>query len=167
MKTFTQNLKKSPALIALILSSIALIFSLFLEHFINLLPCYLCNLQRYGYIAILILSILGIIYKRRRIYNFLTCIAFCLIIATGVWHKGIEEYWWEASSECASINYNIGSLKEELDNINTEKPIAACDLSSPEFMGITLVEWSLLYAFISLLFMIYILHKNYGNKNEL
>ena len=65
------------------------------------------------------------------------------------------------------INYNIGSLKEELDNINTEKPIAACDLSSPEFMSITLVEWSLLYAFISLLFMIYILHKNYGNKNEL
>ena len=79
-------------------------------------------------------------------------ISFIIIASIGFWHLGIEQQWWAASLECSGISENIGSLKEELENINN-RPVAACDQISPKFLNITLVQWSFIYALVSFIFL--------------
>ena len=79
-------------------------------------------------------------------------ILFIIITSIGFWHLGIEQQWWAASLECSGITENIGSLKEELKNINN-RPVATCDQISPKFLNITLVQWSFIYALVSFIFL--------------
>ena len=167
MKKLFQNIVTSPSLLSLILSLSALIFAMFLQYKFNLIPCYLCELQRYGYVVALLLAILGIKYKNNNIFPTLISIAFLAVFIIAFWHKGIEAYWWSPTSECTEMSYNIGTLQEELEKANTEKPTASCDQLSPTLLNITLVEWSLMYAFVSFISVTFLLLKRIlGKKNE-
>ena len=59
---------------------------------------------------------------------------------------------------------NIGSLTEELKNINKNEPIAKCDQMSPKLFNITLVQWSFIYGLVSLIILTILLVK--FNKRE-
>ena len=142
----------NPPFISFILGIFALLFAFYLQYILGYEPCKLCMYQRYGYILVLLLSLLGFFLHENKLIPVLLIISFIIIASIGFWHLGIEQQWWAASLECSGITENIGSLKEELKNINN-RPIAACDQISPKFLNITLVQWSFIYALVSFIFL--------------
>ena len=159
MKIIFKNIFSSPSYLALIFSTLALIVAFSLEFIFDLIPCHLCILQRYGYIAVLLFAILGIKYKKKNIFSILVVISFIITFGIALWHKGIEAYWWTPTTECVEISINAATFQEELDKANNEKPVAACDQISPVLFNITLVEWSLLYSLLGLLSVSFLLIK--------
>jgi len=159
MKIIFKNTFSSPSYLALIFSTLALIVAFSLEFIFDLIPCHLCILQRYGYIAVLLFAILGIKYKKKNIFSILVVISFIITFGIALWHKGIEAYWWTPTTECVEMSINTATFQEELDKANNEKPVAACDQISPVLFNITLVEWSLLYSLLGLLSVSFLLIK--------
>ena len=159
MKIIFKNIFSSPSYLALIFSTLALIVAFSLEFIFDLIPCHLCILQRYGYIAVLLFAILGIKYKKKNIFSILVVISFIITFGITLWHKGIEAYWWSPTTECVEMSINTATFQEELDKANNEKPMAACDQLSPVLFNITLVEWSLLYSLLGLLSVSFLLIK--------
>ena len=142
----------NPPLMSFIIAISALLFAFYLQYILGHEPCKLCMYQRYGYILVLLISILGFFFYKNKLIYILLLIPFIIISSIGFWHLGIEQQWWAASLECSGITENIGSLKEELKNINN-RPVAACDQISPKFLNITLVQWSFIYALVSCIFL--------------
>lgn len=148
----------NPPFISFILAIFALLFAFYLQYILGYEPCKLCMYQRYGYILVLLLSLLGFFLNKSKLIPILLIISFIMITSIGFWHLGIEQQWWAASLECSGITENIGSLKEELKNINN-RPVAACDQISPKFLNITLVQWSFIYALVSFIFLTILITK--------
>tara|TARA_B100000686_G_C16340148_1_gene737502 strand:+ start:62 stop:502 length:441 start_codon:yes stop_codon:yes gene_type:complete len=144
----------------------ALVFALFLEHIMSLNPCYLCMIQRYAYCVTLILSILAFIYQFRIYLSILICLSMFGTVGIAAWHLGVELHWWLPSSSCAILETNIGSFTEELQNDLLESTSSGCDIMSPKFFGITLVQWSFVYIIVNTLFITILTYKqftkNYG-----
>ena len=148
----------NPPFTSFILAIFALLFAFYLQYILGYEPCKLCMYQRYGYILVLLLSLLGFFLNKNKLIPILLIISFIMITSIGFWHLGIEQQWWAASLECSGITENIGSLKEELKNINN-RPVAACDQISPKFLNITLVQWSFIYALVSFIFLTILITK--------
>jgi len=154
----------NPIFISLIIGIFALLIAFYLQYFLGFDPCRLCMFQRYGYTIIILLSLLGLIFHKNKIISILIIISFIIIPSIGFWHVGIEQQWWAASLECSGITDNIGSLKEELKNINN-KSVASCDQISPKFLNITLVQWSFIYGLASFIFLTILIIKFNLRKN--
>ena len=142
----------NPPFISFIIAIFALLFAFYLQYILGYEPCKLCMYQRYVYILVILLSLLGFFLHKNKLIPILLIILFIIVTSIGFWHLGIEQQWWAASLECSGITENIGSLKEELKNIN-KRPVAACDQVSPKFLNITLVQWSFIYALASSIFL--------------
>tara|TARA_B100001175_G_scaffold314977_1_gene325488 strand:+ start:115 stop:624 length:510 start_codon:yes stop_codon:yes gene_type:complete len=153
LKMKLKNNLLNPSVLAIILAIFALLFAFYFQYFLGYQPCYLCMLQRYGYAGIILISLIGIIYYNNKIIPILLGILFIIIVSISFWHLGIELQWWVASLECSGMTENIGSLTEELKNINKNGPIAKCDQISPKFLNITLVQWSFIYGLVSLIIL--------------
>ena len=142
----------NPPFISFFIAIFALLFAFYLQYILGYEPCKLCMYQRYVYILVILLSLLGFFLHKSKLIPILLIILFIIITSIGFWHLGIEQQWWAASLECSGITENIGSLKEELKNINN-RPVATCDQVSPKFLNITLVQWSFIYALVSSIFL--------------
>jgi len=149
----------NPSVISLILAMSALVFAFYLQYFLDYQPCHLCMFQRYGYAAIILISLFGLTFYKYKVVPIFLGILFIIITSISFWHVGVELQWWAASLECSGMTENIGSLKEELQNINDNKPIAACDQISPKFFNITLVQWSFIYGLVSLIILTILIFK--------
>ncbi|MBH88084.1 MAG: hypothetical protein CMJ12_02880 [Pelagibacterales bacterium] len=146
-----QNNIFNPSFISLLLAILALVFAFTLQYLFGYEPCRLCMFQRYGYTILILISIIGLFYHTNKIIDLLIIISFFTITSISFWHIGVELEWWAASLECSGMTENIGSLEEELKNINN-KLNASCDQMSPKFLYISLVQWSFIYGLVSLIF---------------
>ena len=163
MNNFINNISK-PYFWALLISLNALIIALFLEYIINLYPCHLCMLQRYTYCITLILSLLAFIYKYKKIISTIICFSMIGTVGIAFWHVGIELHWWLPSLSCSGIEKDIGSFTEELKNNLLETSSVGCDIKSPKFIGITLVQWSFIYIVINTIITIRLTYKILKNE---
>ena len=107
-----------PPFISFIIAIFALLFAFYLQYILGHEPCKLCMYQRYVYILVILLSLLGFFLHKSKLIPILLIILFIIITSIGFWHLGIEQQWWAASLECSGITQNIGSLKEEVKNIS-------------------------------------------------
>tara|TARA_B100000287_G_scaffold122154_2_gene113962 strand:- start:13796 stop:14296 length:501 start_codon:yes stop_codon:yes gene_type:complete len=162
---YIYNNFNKPYFWAFLISTSALIFALYLEYIASLKPCHLCILQRYAYGITLILSLLAFIYKFKKIISFLICISMLVTLMIAFWHLGIEFQWWLPSSSCSNWDTNIGSLTEELNNNLLESRSSNCDILSPKFLGITLVQWSFIYIVATTFFITILTYKMLKKKN--
>ena len=163
VKQFKNNIL-NPSFISLLISILALLFALFLQYVFGYEPCRLCMFQRYAYAILIMISIIGMFYYTNKVIHFLLLISFMTITSISFWHMGVELQWWAASLECSGMTENIGSLKEELKNIN-DKPIASCDQISPKLLNVSLVQWSFVYGLVSFIFLTILIIKNNLKKN--
>lgn len=155
-----------PYIWALLASFFALFFSYLLEYQFSLDPCHLCIMQRYTYFITIILCLLALIYKYKNIISLLICFSIYCTLGIAIWHLGIELHWWTQSSSCANWDSNIGSLNEELQNNLLETTSASCDLTSPKFLNITLVQWSFIYIIVNSIFVTILTYKQYVNRQK-
>lgn len=104
----------------IIFSSLALVYSYFLEYYLHFPPCILCSLQRAMYTLLLFFTLGRLVSKRKFLMPF--CLAICtMLAATALFHFLVEVSWLP---ELCSSSFSVFL-----------SPSHACRLN-PKFLGI-------------------------------
>jgi disulfide bond formation protein DsbB len=130
----------SRACLLLALASAAILLSaLALQYVGGLPPCRLCIWQRWPYVALIALGIIGLRAWPRAMLGLAT-----LVLLTGAglaaYHVGIEQGWWALPEGC--IAGTRAESVEDLRRMLAEAP-PACDQVRFASLGLTLAGWNL------------------------
>jgi disulfide bond formation protein DsbB len=139
------------ACLLLALASAAILLgALALQHLGGLPPCRLCIWQRWPYVALIGLGVIG---WRAWPRAMLALATLALLAGAGLaaYHVGIEQGWWALPEGC--VAGGTAESVEDLRRLLAEAP-PACDQVSFTLLGLTLAGWNLvaslalaLYAF--------------------
>jgi disulfide bond formation protein DsbB len=127
------------ACLLLALASAALLLGAFaLQYLAGLAPCHLCVLQRWPYVALIALGLIGWRWRPRVA---LVVAALVLLGSAGLaaYHVGIEQGWWALPTSC--IAGGTAATVEDLKRMLAEAP-PACDQVRFAFLGLTLAGWN-------------------------
>jgi disulfide bond formation protein DsbB len=119
-----------------------LVAALALEHLADLRPCQLCLWQRYPYLALIALGLLG--WRRGAVWV-LGLAVLVLLGEAGLafYHVGVEQGWWALPAGCAAGG--DAQTVEELRTLLAEAP-PACDQVAFTLLGLSLTAWNLIAA---------------------
>jgi disulfide bond formation protein DsbB len=131
----------SRASLLLALASAAILLgALALQYVGGLPPCRLCIWQRWPYVALIGLGLIGWRAWPRAMLALGT-----LVLLTGAglaaYHVGIEEGWWALPAGC--VAGGSAESVEDLRRLLAEAP-PACDQVRFTFLGLTLAGWNLI-----------------------
>jgi disulfide bond formation protein DsbB len=120
-------------------SAAALLAALGLQYLGGVAPCRLCIWQRWPYVALIALGLIGWRWRPRAV---LGAAALVLLGGAGLaaYHIGIEQGWWALPAGC--VAGGTAETIEELRRMLAEAP-PACDQVSFTFLGLTLAGWNL------------------------
>ena len=126
------------ALLLALASGAILLTVLALQYLGDLPPCPLCVWQRWPYVAVAVLGLVGWRWQPRAL---LALAALVLLVGAGlgVYHVGVEEGWWALPAGCAA-GASAQSV-EDLRRLLAEAP-PACDQVSFTFLGLSLAGWN-------------------------
>ena len=127
-------------LLLALLSALILVAALALQYLGGLPPCHLCILQRWPYVALIGLGLLGWRWQPRVL---LALSAVVLLIGAGLagYHVAVEQGWVALPQSCTAGG-SAQSL-EDLKRMLAEAP-PACDQVGFKFLGLTLAGWNFL-----------------------
>jgi disulfide bond formation protein DsbB len=134
-------LEPARACLLLALASAAILLAaLALQYLGGLPPCPLCIWQRWPYVALIALGLVGWRWHPRAMLGMATMV---LLGGAGlaVYHVGIEQGWWALPGGC--VAGQSAESVEELKRLLAEAP-PACDQVSFTLLGLTLAGWNLL-----------------------
>jgi len=109
-----------------------------LQYLGGLPPCPLCIWQRWPYVALIALGLVGWRWQSRAVLGVATLV---LLGGAGLaaYHVGIEQGWWALPAGC--IAGSSAESIEELKRLLAEAP-PACDQVGFTFLGLTLAGWN-------------------------
>ena len=127
------------ALLLGLASALILLTVLALQYVGDLPPCPLCVWQRWPYLGVAALGLIGWRW-RPRIMLALAVPALLVGAGLGAYHMGVEQGWWALPAGCAAG----GSAQsvEDLKRLLAEAP-PACDQVSFTFLGLSLAGWNI------------------------
>ncbi|HEX6113793.1 MAG TPA: disulfide bond formation protein B [Geminicoccaceae bacterium] len=127
------------SLLLALASAAILLAALALQYLGGLLPCPLCIWQRWPYVALVALGLLGWRWRPRTLLGVATLV---LLGSAGLaaYHVGIEQGWWALPGGC--VAGGSAESVEELKRLLAEAP-PACDQVGFTFLGLTLAGWNL------------------------
>src|SRR5690606_33180580 len=127
------------SLLLAIASAAILLAALALQYLGGLPPCPLCIWQRWPYVALIALGLVGWRWRPRAM---LGLAALVLLGGAGIaaYHVGIEQGWWALPAGC--VAGGSAQTVEELRRMLAEAP-PACDQVGFTFLGLTLAGWNL------------------------
>jgi disulfide bond formation protein DsbB len=128
------------ALLLALASGAILLSVLALQYLGDLPPCPLCVWQRWPYVGVAVLGLLGWRWQPRVL---LALAALVLLVGAGlgVYHVGVEQGWWALPAGCAA-GASAQSV-EELRRLLAEAP-PACDQVSFSLLGLSLAGWNVI-----------------------
>jgi disulfide bond formation protein DsbB len=120
-------------------SAAILLAALALQYIAGLPPCRLCIWQRWPYVALIALGLVGWRWQPRAMLGVATLVLLGGA-ALAAYHVGVEQGWWALPGGCVAGTRadSVGDLKRLL----AEAP-PACDQVSFAFLGLTLAGWNL------------------------
>jgi disulfide bond formation protein DsbB len=120
-------------------SAATLLAALALQYLGGLPPCHLCVWQRWPYVALIALGLLGWRWRPRAVLALATLV---LLGGAGLaaYHIGIEQGWWALPAGC--VAGQSAETVEDLRRLLAEAP-PACDQVSFTLLGLTLAGWNL------------------------
>jgi disulfide bond formation protein DsbB len=133
-------LEPARACLLLALASAAILLAaLGLQYLGDVPPCRLCIWQRWPYVALIPLGLVGWRWQQRAMLAFA---ALVLLGGAGLaaYHVGIEQGWWALPAGC--VAGGAAETVDELKRLLAEAP-PACDQVSFSFLGLTLAGWNL------------------------
>jgi disulfide bond formation protein DsbB len=133
-------LPPTAALLLALASALILLAVLALQYLGGLPPCPLCVWQRWPYVAVVALGLIGWRW-RPRLMLALTAPALLIGAGLGAYHVGIEQGWWALPAGCAA-GEGAQSV-EDLKRLLAEAP-PACDQVSFTFLGLSLAGWNVI-----------------------
>jgi disulfide bond formation protein DsbB len=115
-----------------------LLAALGLQYLGGLPPCHLCILQRYPFVALIAIGIVGWFWQPRPM---LGLAALVLLGSAGLagYHLGVEQGWWALPAGCAAGG--DAQSVEELKRLLAEAA-PTCDQVSFTFVGLSLAAWN-------------------------
>ncbi len=128
----------------LVLAAVAaLVAALGLQFLGGLPPCPFCVYQRYPYLVVIAVGVLGIWLRRPGPALALIALALAVNIGIAAYHVGIEEGWLALPEGCAAAGNatTIEELRRQL-----EAAPARCDQVPFTFAGLSLAAWNAIYA---------------------
>jgi disulfide bond formation protein DsbB len=144
-----RSLTPTSACLVLALASAALLLgALGLQYLGGLPPCRLCIWQRWPYVALIVLGVVGWrVFPRAA----LGLAALVLLIGAGlaVYHVGVEQGWWALPAGCIA-GQGAESI-EDLKRLLAEAP-PACDQVGFTLLGLSLAGWNLVVSLLLALF---------------
>ena len=151
----------SSAYIIGIASALVLAAAYIFEYSANLQPCILCLYQRLPYAAVITVMVLAVFLKKYpRLMPFLfgiTAILFFISSGLAIFHVGVEQHFWQGTSECGSFvstdNDNVESLRKQL----LAQPLVRCDEIAWSLFGVSMAGYNFLISAALLLYSIGVL----------
>jgi len=127
------------AALLLALASVAILLAvLALQYLGDLPPCPLCVWQRWPYVGVALLGLIGWRWQPRPL---LGVMALLLLTTTGIgaYHVGVEQGWWALPAGCAA-----GTEAQSIEDLKRLLAAAppACDQIAFTFLGLSLAGWN-------------------------
>jgi disulfide bond formation protein DsbB len=126
------------ALLLALASALILLAVLALQYLGGLPPCPLCVWQRWPWLGVAVLGLIGWRW-RPRLMLALAAPALLVGAGLGAYHLGVEQGWWALPAGCAA-GEGAQSVKD-LKRLLAEAP-PACDQVSFTFLGLSLAGWN-------------------------
>jgi disulfide bond formation protein DsbB len=171
MKLLHSSVLKSPFGIASIIAGLSLFalgFALISQYGFDLFPCDLCILQRWPYLAAIILAVgMVLLRKNRRIViatGISSILAFFTTAGIALYHTGVEQGWIKGPTGCTQSGEIAGNM-EELKAQIMSSPLISCEDTLFEFLGLSMAAWNAVYAVAGAV-LIGILLRNYAGKEN-
>ena len=131
----------------------SVLFSFFLELFLNLIPCKLCLYQRYLWFFLLLACILNIIQSSKSKYFEIIIIStLCAIVTLSFYHSGIEFGLFNNIISCISEDNETANSIEELDFLIRNTKNMDCAFPKFKIFNLSLSNLSFLFSTSLLLF---------------
>lgn len=122
----------------------------------GLKPCVLCIYQRWPYAAAIAISVLYLLLKDRIndvIARLGLATAFAATGGIAAFHVGVEQKWWEGTSECTA-DTGAGMTMDQLRDQLMSAPLVKCDEVAWEMFGISMAGYNLILAIVMCAFML-------------
>jgi disulfide bond formation protein DsbB len=137
------------AWVALGLSGGALAFAYMSQYLWGSIPCELCLLQRYPYMVVIVVALLGLWQKQfAGVRNVIIIAGFMLTAGIAAYHVGVEQGLIDAPESCTAASA-IGASLEELKAAILNAPKVSCKDVGASFAGISMAGWNMVYGIIS------------------
>ena len=131
----------------------SVLFSFFLEFFLNLIPCKLCLYQRYLWLFLLLACIINLKQSSKSRYiEMIITITLCAIITLSFYHSGIEFGFFNNIISCTSENNETFNSIEELDFLIRSTKNMDCAFPKFKVFNLSLSNLSFLFSTSLLLF---------------
>ena len=131
----------------------SVLFSYFLEFFLNLIPCKLCLFQRYLWLFLLLACMLNIKQRSKgKYFEIIIIITLCAIITLSFYHSGIEFGFFNNIISCTSENNETVNSIEELDFLIRNTKNMDCAFPKFKIFNLSLSNLSFLFSTSLLLF---------------
>ena len=125
----------------------SVLFSFFLEFFLNLIPCKLCLYQRYLWLFLLLACILNIKKSNKsKYFEMIITITLCAIITLSFYHSGIEFGFFNNIISCISQNNETANSIEELDFLIRNTKNMDCAFPNFKILNLSLSNLSFLFS---------------------
>ena len=139
----------------------SVLFSFFLEFFLNLIPCKLCLYQRYLWLFLLLACIINLKQSSKSRYiETIIIITLCAIITLSFYHSGIEFGFFNNIISCTSENNETVNSIEELDFLIRNTKNMDCAFPKFKIFNLSLSNLSFLFSTSLLLFCLKKYNKN-------
>ncbi len=147
----------------LVFSIISLSIAYFIQYALDHKPCNLCIIERFPYIAaIILISLTFILNKYEKMISSIILVFFIFGAIVSFYHFGIEQGFFSESLIC-ELNNNNSLNKEELLNQLKKAEIISCKDVTFRFLGFSLATINTIISLILSGIMIKII-KNYGKN---
>jgi len=143
--------------------------SFYLQLVSGVLPCPLCTLQRFSFILLGVLLLVGFIFNAHRFGRLIINLLAALVSLAGCILAG-RQVWLQHSpnanaGECGvSLDYmlKVLPLNEVMQKVFTGS--AECTQRGWEFLKLTMAEWSLLWFAIFFIVLLYALMREFNSR---
>ncbi len=131
-----------------IVSAAMLVGALAFQYIGGLDPCPLCHLQRYPYIAALILGAASIWVSggMRAPLLVLAALAFWTTAGIGFYHAGVEYGFWPGPDTCSGAAELSVDMLQDFSTGQIEVPTVSCSDAAWTLMGISMAGYNFLIA---------------------
>lgn len=122
------------------------------QYVFGLAPCPLCIYQRWPFVIIAVLGVLGVVFslkkqeKKASFTIFLAALAFLAGGMIAFYHTGVEQHWWKSVLEGCTVTFDTAAA-DLLKQIESTQA-ARCDVIPWSLFGISMAGYN---AIISLL----------------
>ena len=144
--------RKNLYLVILGYSVFAIIYALYIEHYLNYQPCKLCLYQRVPFILAIFVSFVGLNFPKKDEVLILLITTFAVGMIISGYHFGIENNIFEEFKGCRNNSLNIIAKADLLKSLNQTLP--SCKDVSFTLFGISLAGLNILSSLLILIYSV-------------